>query len=1046
MLNFILEFSVRQRALVLLGAFGLLGAGLYSLMHLPIDAVPDLTGPQVQVNVAVPALAPEESERAVTRPIEMALSGMPGVLESRSLTKFGLSQVTIQFEDDTDIFRARQLVTERLTAVMRELPPGSALSLAPISTGLGEIFYYTLHWKKGAKEKPADEREGLMRLWETHEYVVKPHLRVVQGVAEINSNGGHQRQVTVEPMLDKLKAANMTFGELADIIRGNVENSGGGVISRDGAQLTVRSVGRVSTAEEIAKLPIKFGAAIAPLRVEDVAHVQWGSGFRGGAATMDGEEVVLGTVMMLMGQNARVVCHRVAPRLEELRDKLPPGMDLTVVYERSDLVEATVGTVEKNLVEGAVLVIVLLLVLLGNWRAALIVALAIPLSFLFAICGMVQGGWSGNLMSLGAVDFGLIIDGAVVMVENIIRRLGIKQHHLGRVLTSEERSREVLAASKQMASPMFFGVLIITIVYLPILTLTGVEGKMFRPMAVTVIFALAGALLLALTLMPAMCSFFLGGNIAEKENWIIAGLNRVFQPMLRAAIKLRWLVVLAAVGFFSFCGWRFSTLGAEFVPKLDEGAISLMAYREVGMNLNESLSQDLAIGKFLRKKFPQITRFYSRIGTSEVATDPMPPNETDMYVFYKPLSEWPQGPGLPRTKEDLIQAIDVEVNKVYPDQNFKFGQPIETRFNEMMEGSKAELTLRIYGIDFDVLDRLATQIKGILETTPGGEAELETDGRPSTVILQVKRDILTKYDIPLAEVNRAVSAGLGGEVVGQVVEGIRKRDIVVRLPEAERSKEDMIKGLPLRVGDFGMLTLGEAVDIRTEKTVEPIRHNRTQRRAALLVSVTGRDMEGFVNEASKRIKQEVKLPEGYSFEFGGTFKNLQEARARLLIVVPTALALILMLIFFAFGSIRQTLLVATGIPLALTGGIIALELRGMPFSITAAVGFIALSGVAVLNGLVLVNYFNELREEGMSVRDAVLTGVSTRLRPVMMTALVAALGFVPMALAHGAGAEVQRPLATVVIGGIISSTLLTLLLLPMLYDWIERSSKTPSAD
>jgi cobalt-zinc-cadmium resistance protein CzcA len=1045
MLNFILDFSVRQRALVLLGAFGLLGAGLFSLMHLPIDAVPDLTGPQVQVNVAVPALAPEESERAVTRPIEMALSGMPGVLDSRSLTKFGLSQVTIQFEDGTDIFRARQLVTERLTAVMRDLPPGSALSLAPISTGLGEIFYYTLHWKKGAKEKPADEREGLMRLWETHEYIVKPHLRVVQGVAEINSNGGHQRQVTVEPMLDKLKAANMTFGELADIIRGNVENAGGGVISRDGAQLTVRSVGRVSTAEEIAKLPIKFGAAIAPLSVQDVAHVQWGSGFRGGAATMDGEEVVLGTVMMLMGQNARVVCHRVAPRLEELREKLPPGMDLTVVYERSDLVEATVGTVEKNLVEGAVLVIVVLLVLLGNWRAALIVALAIPLSFLFAICGMVQGGWSGNLMSLGAVDFGLIIDGAVVMVENIVRRIGLKQHHLGRVLTSEERSCEVLAGSKQMASPMFFGVLIITIVYLPILTLTGVEGKMFRPMAVTVIFALTGALLLALTLMPAMCSFFLGGNIAEKDNWIIAGLNRVFQPMLRTVIRLRWLVVLAAVGFFAFCGWRFTTLGAEFVPKLDEGAIAMMAYRKVGMNLNESLSQDLAIGKFLREKFPQITRFYSRIGTSEVATDPMPPNETDIYVFYKPVAEWPQGPGLPRTKEDLIHAIDVEVNKVYPDQNFEFGQPIETRFNEMMEGSKAELTLRIYGIDFDVLEQLATQIKDILNTTPGGDAELETDGRPSTVILQVKRDVLTKYDIPLAEVNRAVSAGLGGEVVGQVVEGIRKRDIVVRLPEAQRSKEDMIKGLPLRVGAFGMLTLGDAVDIRTEKTVEPIRHNRTQRRAALLVGVKGRDMEGFVIEASARIKHEVKLPEGYSFEFGGTFENLQEARARLIIVVPTALALILMLIFFAFGSIRQTLLVATGIPLALTGGIIALELRGMPFSITAAVGFIALSGVAVLNGLVLVNYFNELREEGMAVRDAVLTGVATRLRPVMMTALVAALGFVPMALAHGAGAEVQRPLATVVIGGIISSTLLTLLLLPMLYDWIERSPKKPAA-
>ncbi|WP_395732212.1 efflux RND transporter permease subunit [Prosthecobacter sp.] len=1048
MLNFILEFSVRQRALVLLGAFGLLGAGLYSLMHLPIDAVPDLTGPQVQVNVAVPALAPEESERAVTRPIEMALSGMPGVLDSRSITKFGLSQVTVQFEDGADIFRARQLVTERLTAVMRDLPPGSSLSLAPISTGLGEIFYYTLHWKKGAKEKPADENEGLMRLWETHEYIVKPHLRVVQGVAEINSNGGHQRQVTVEPMLDKLKAANMTVGELAAIIRGNVENAGGGVINRGGEQLTIRSVGRVSTAEEIAMLPIKFGAAIEPLRVKDVAKVQWGAGFRGGAATMDGEEVVLGTVMMLMGQNARVVCHRVAPRLEELKEKLPAGMDVTVVYERSDLVEATVGTVEKNLLEGAVLVIVVLLILLGNWRAALIVALAIPLSFLFAICGMVQGGWSGNLMSLGAVDFGLIIDGAVVMVENIIRRIGVKQHHLGRILTKEERSREVLAGSKQMASPMFFGVLIITIVYLPILTLTGTEGKMFRPMAVTVIFALAGALLLALTLMPAMCSFFLGGNVAEKDNWIISALNRVFQPMLRAAIKMRWAVVLLAVAFFAFCGWRFSTLGAEFVPKLDEGSIAGMIYRKVGMSLKESLHEDLVLGKMVREKFPQVTSFFTRSGTSEVATDPMPPNETDFYVFYTPVSEWPKGPGLPTSKAELCAAIEKEALSEHEDQSIEFGQPIETRFNEMMEGSKAELTVRIYGIDFDLLEKLASQIRDIINNTPGGSAELETDGRTSTVVMQVKRDILTKYNVPLAELNHAVSAGLGGEVSGQVVEGNRKRDIVVRLPEEDRAKEEIMKSLPLRVGDFGMLSLGDAVDIRTEKTVEPIRHSRTQRRAALLVGVKDRDMEGFVNEATARIKKEVTFPEGYSFEFGGTFKNLQEARARLLIVVPTALALILMLIFFAFGSIRQTLLVATGIPLALTGGIIALELRGMPFSITAAVGFIALSGVAVLNGLVLVNYFNELREEGMSVRDAVLNGVATRLRPVMMTALVAALGFVPMALAHGAGAEVQRPLATVVIGGIISSTLLTLLLLPMLYDWIERSAKTeePSAD
>lgn len=1038
MLHYLLEFSLRQRALVLLGALGLFGAGLYALMHLPIDAVPDLTGPQVQVNVNVPALAPEESERAVTRPIEMALAGMPGVLDSRSITKFGLSQVTVEFEDGADIFRARQLVAERLTALMQDLPPGASLSLAPISTGLGEIFYYTVHWKKDAKEKPADDREGLMRLWETHEYVVKPMLRTVQGVAEINSNGGHQRQVTVEPMLDKLKAANMTVGELADIIRGNAENAGGGIINRDGEQLTIRSVGRVSTAEEIAKLPVKFGAAVQPLKVEDVATVQWGAGFRSGAATMDGTEVVLGTVMMLMGENARILCERVTPRLEQIREKLPPGMDITVVYQRSDLVNSTVGTVEKNLVEGAVLVVVVLLVLLGNWRAALIVALAIPLSFLFAICGMVQGGWSGNLMSLGAVDFGLIIDGAVVMVENIVRRLGLRQHHLGRVLTPKERSREVLAASKQMATPMFFGVLIITIVYLPILTLTGVEGKMFRPMAVTVIFALIGALLLALTLMPALCSFCLGGNVSEKENFIIAGLNRVFQPMLRMVIRLRWLVVVAAVGFFGFCGLRFASMGAEFVPKLDEGSIAGMVYRKVGMSLKESLKEDLALGKMVREKFPMVTRIFTRSGTSEVATDPMPPNETDFYIFYPPIEEWPKGPGMPATKQEMMAAIEAEVLREHEDETIEFGQPIETRFNEMMEGTKAELAVRIYGLDFDVLEKLATQIRDIINDTPGGEAEFETDGRPSTLVLEVKRDVLTKYNVPLSEVNRAVSAGLGGEVAGQIVEGNRRRDIVVRLPEDERAKEEVIRSLPLRVGEHGMISLGDAVELRNEKAVDPIRHSRTQRRAALLVNVKGRDMEGFVHEATARIKKETPMPEGYDFEFGGTFENLQEARARLAIVVPTALVLILMLIFFAFGSLRQTFLVATGIPLALTGGIVALDLRDMPFSITAAVGFIALSGVAVLNGLVLVNYFNELREEGQSVREAVLNGSATRLRPVMMTALVAALGFVPMALAHGPGAEVQRPLATVVIGGIISSTLLTLLLLPMLYDWMEQ--------
>ena len=1046
MLESLLAASLRHRLAVLLAAVALIVTGVFSLIHLAIDAVPDLTGPQVQINVTVPALAPEESERSVTRPIEMALAGMPGVTDSRSLTKFGLSQVTVDFENGTDIFRARQLVSERLSGLVQELPPGSSLSLAPVSTGLGEIFYYTLHWKQGAPERPADEQEALTRLWETHEYLVKPTLRTIQGVAEINNNGGHRRILAVEPDLSKLHSANLTVSDLAQILRNNVENAGGGIIQRNGEQLTVRSVGRVSSAAEIAALPIKFGATVKPITVGDVASVGWGTPFRGGASTMDGEEVVLGTVMMLMEQNARTVCGRVAPRINDMREKLPQGMDLTVVYNRADLVQSTTHTVAKNLAEGAVFVVVVLLALLGNWRAALIVATAIPLSFLFAVTGMVQSGWSGNLMSLGALDFGLIIDGAVVMVENIVRRIGVSQHHLGRVLTPQERSKEVLAASLQVARPMFFGVLIITIVYLPILALSGVEGKMFRPMAVTVILALLGALMLSLTLMPALCSFCLSGNVEEKENRLVATLQRVVGFILARALQHRVLVVTLAVLFFGFCTYQLTRLGAEFVPKLDEGSIAGMAYRKVGMSLQESLRQDLELGRRVRSKFPQVTRFFSRSGTSEVATDPMPPNETDFYVFYKPLAKWPKTPGMPATKEELCKAIEQEVLNINPDTSVEFGQPIETRFNEMMEGTKAELAVLIFGSEYETLESLAHQIRDILNRTPGGSAELETDGRTTSLVLTPKRDILSKYNLPLAEINRAVSSALGGETVGQIVDGNRKRDVVVRIPEGLRHQDDTIRSIPLRVGETGFLHLGQVVDLHLEKTVEPIRHSRTQRRAALLVSISqGRDMESFVKEATETIRKEVRFPEGYSFEFGGSFENLQEARSRLAVVVPSALVLILTLIYMAFNSLSQMLLVATGIPLALTGGILALSLRQMPFSITAAVGFIALSGVAVLNGLVLVNYFNDLREEQVSTKEAVLRGVEARLRPVLMTALVAALGFIPMALADGPGAEVQRPLATVVIGGIISSTVLTLLILPVLYAWIEDKPKSTAS-
>ena len=1043
MIDSILEFSLKQRSLVLLAALTLLGFGIWSAFQLPIDAVPDLTGIQVQINTEVPALAPEESEKAVTRPIELEMQGLPGVEDMRSITKFGLSQVTMNFADGTDIYRARQLVTERLQGVLAILPPGAVPKLAPISTGLGEILYYTLSWKPGGDQRPSDFAESLMQLRDAQEYIVKPMLRTVSGVAEINSSGGYARQIVVEPDVSKLTAANLTVADLAAVIKANADNAGGGIISQGSEQLTIRAVSRVQSSEEIADLPVKFTGAVEPLRVRDLARVALGERYRTGAATYNGEECILGTVMMLAGENARVICKRVEPRLEEVRHKLPAGIVLTAVYERSDLVDRTIGTVKKNLTEGAVLVVVVLMLLLGNWRAALIVALAIPLSFLFALMGMNRFGISGNLMSLGAVDFGLIIDGAVVMVENIVRQLGERQHQLGRNLTPEERSSVVLSASKQVGAPMFFGVVIITVVYLPILSLSGVEGKMFHPMAFTVILALTGALLLALTLMPVLCTYFLSGRITEKDNFLIRGVKFIYRPSLYLALRFRYLSVIVALGLMAGAGFLFSKLGAEFVPKLDEGAITTMVYKEVGMSLEKSLEMQLQAEKVVLKNFPEVTYVFDRIGTSEVATDPMAANENDFYIFYKPLSEWPRTPGRPQNKRELCEQIEAAINAEVPGHHFEFAQPIEMRFNEMLEGSKSELSLKIFGPDFDELERIATSAKDLVNRVQGGTAELEVDGRTTNLVLNVKRAELRKRNLSAEAVNSAVAVALGGETVGSMMQGNRRYDIVVRLPEAQRADEKAIAALPVRVGEMALIPLGQLVDFKKEKVVEPITHELTQRKVGLMIGVKDRPMEGFVNEASAVLDKELKLPEGYSYEFGGSFKNLNEARARLTLVVPAALALILLLIYLSFRSVRQTLLIATGIPLALTGGIAALWLREMPFSITAAVGFIALSGVAVLNGLVMLTYYNDLLEEGRSLRDAVIEGSLTRLRPVLMTALVAALGFIPMAIATGPGAEVQRPLATVVIGGILSSTILTLILLPVLFYMTGKKSTAP---
>jgi len=1032
MIDKILKFSLRQRPFVLLAAIGLFAAGLWSAVRLPIDAVPDITGVQVQINTEVAALAAEESERLVTRPIEIAMAGLPGVEEMRSLTKFGLSQLTLQFGDGTDIYRARQLVTERLQSALDKLPAGISPKLAPISTGLGEIFYYSVNYKPNA-QRPASAMEQLHELSEIQEYTIKPLLRTVPGIAEINESGGYERQLVIQPRPQALETAGMTFSELAEVIAANVENAGGGIINRGAEQLTIRAVSRANTLDELAALPVKFGAAVEPLRVRDVADVVYGVRFRTGAATLDGEEAVIGTTMMLAGENSREIAQRVKDRIAEIQTKLPENIEIRAQYDRSILINKTIATVQKNLFEGAIFVVAVLFLLLGNWRAALIVTLAIPLSFLFAITGMLRGQVSGNLMSLGAIDFGLIIDGAVVIVENIVRQLGARQHELGRVLTRDERNATVLSASKQVATPMFFGVLIITIVYIPILALTGIEGKMFHPMAITVMLALAGALLIALTLMPVLCSFLLRGKISEKESIIIRAAKGVYRPLLLAALKLRYLVVLAAIALFIGSIVLFRTLGAEFTPKLDEGSITAMLYKPVGMSMDESLKSDIEVTNKLRAAFPELTRIFTRIGTSDIATDPMPPNESDVYVFYKPIEEWPKTNGRPQNKAELREQMEAELKKINPEYNILFAQPIEMRFNEMLEGTKAELSVKIFGDDYNVLEKLAGQIKGILENTPGAaQVEFETEGRTPQLVINAKRVMLQRYNLQAAEVNKAVNAALAGQVVGMAVEGDKRREIVVRMPEQLRADDEQIKALPLRVGQNGLVHLDRVVDFETTKVVEPILRDDGHRRAALMVNLGGRDIQSFVRDAEQRIREQVKMPEGYIFEFGGQFKNLEEARARLMIVVPAALVLIFILIFLAFGSIREALLIYSGIPLAVTGGVLALWLRGMPFSITAAIGFVALSGVAVLNGLVMISYFNELRKEGRSVRDAAVEGALTRFRPVLMTAFVASLGFVPMAIATGTGAEVQRPLATVVIGGVLSSTFLTLIVLPVL--------------
>lgn len=1044
MLNHFLEFVMRQRAAVLLGTLVLIAVGIWAALRLPIDAVPDITNPQIQINTAVPALAPEEVEKLVSFPIESEMAGLPDMVELRSLSKFGLSQITMTFRDGVDLYRMRQLVTERLQGVLEDLPPGLTPKLAPIATGLGEIFYYSLDYTADAPHKPSTREEQLMALRQIQEYTVKPLLRGTEGVAEVNTSGGYEKQIVIQPDPTRLASAGMSLDSLAEIVEQNTRNAGGGTIEVGGEQLVIRATSRVTSSEEIAKIPLKFGAGVHPILLGEVATVGIGSSFRSGASTQDGKEALVGAAIMLAGGNSRLVAESVRAKLADIQQKLPPGVVIHALYDRSELVNRTIHTVEKNLVEGALLVVVVLFALLGNWRAAVIVALVIPLSMLFAVTGMVKLGLSGNLMSLGAIDFGLIIDGAVVMVENIVRHLGEKQHQLGRRLNTRERSVEVLRSAKEVANPMFFGVLIITVVYVPLLALQGIEGKMFKPMAVVVMLALGGSLVLALSLMPVLCSFFLSGKIQEKDNWLVTLTKRIYTPLLQFGLRFRWLVVLPMFALFGFSLFLFSRMGAEFIPQLDEGDFTVQLIRSASAGLTSALELQKQSEEVLRREFPgEIKEVFSRIGTAEVATDPMGPNVADTYIMLQPQEKWRLVNGHRISKEKLGALMRQTLIDRIPGQNLLLSQPIQMRFNEIMAGARADLMCKIFGESYEELERVASEVRTVIENTPGGqEAEFDAIGKVPMIEIQPDREAMRKFNVHADDLNRLVEAALAGKEVGTVIEGNRRTPIVLRLSEDRRTDIEAMKQLPLRTEGGGLLALGQIAKVKLVEQVNQIAREDTQRRVAILINVRGRDTASFVADATRAIREKVKFPDGYYFEFGGQFKNLQEAKQRLAIVVPLALILIFVLIFLSFGSLRQAVLIFLCVPLAVTGGIFALYLRGMPFTISAGVGFIALSGIAVLNGIMLISFINQLREQGLGVREAVVEGTLTRLRPKLMTALVASLGFVPMAIATGAGAEVQRPLATVVIGGVVTSTFLTLLVVPVLYDWIERRTKT----
>ena len=1041
MINAILRFSVERRFLTLSLILVLVGVGVWSFQRLPIDAVPDITNVQVQINTEAPGYSPLEAEQRITFPVETALYGLPNLSYTRSLSRYGLSQVTVVFEEGTDIYFARNLINERLGAIKSALPPGLEPEMGPIATGLGEIFMYTVEALPGAAQADGSPLDATA-LREIQDWIIKPQLAQVPGVIEVNTIGGYDKQYHVTPSPQRLLEFGITVDELVSALRANNTNRGAGYIERNGQQLLVRSPGQLATIGDIEQVVIANRDG-APVRVADVAEVAIGKELRTGAATRDGKETVMGTAMMLVGENSRAVAQAVAEKLDAIQPSLPDGVKVEAVYDRTALVDKAIATVEKNLLEGALLVIVVLFLLLGNLRAALITAAVIPLSMLATITGMVRSGVSANLMSLGALDFGLIVDGAVIIVENCIRRLSQAQHQ-GQ-LALKERLQLVFEATNEVIRPSLFGVAIITVVYLPIFALTGVEGKMFHPMAATVVMALLAAMVLSLTVVPAAVAVFMGGKISEKESPVISGAKSLYRPALRVAMRFRWLVLGGATTLVAVCLWLATTLGSEFIPQLDEGDIALHALRIPGTGLEQSIEMQSQLEERL-KAFGEVDKVFAKIGTPEVATDPMPPSVADNFVILKPRSQWPDPD---KTKDELVAEM-AEAVEMLPGNKYEFTQPIEMRFNELISGVRADLGIKVFGDD---LDQLLTSANDVLEVVESMEGAADTRVEQVTGLpmlsVHPKRMALSRYGLTVDDLQDLVAAGVGGENAGLIYEGDRRFQLVVRLPEDIRRDVNSLADLPVPLPDGGYVPLSEVAELELAPAPNQISRENGKRRVVVTANVRDRDLGGFVEEAQARIADDVDLPAGYWLDYGGTFEQLQSASQRLAIVVPVTLAIILALLVMAFGSLKDALIIFTGVPLALTGGVLSLWLRDMPLSISAGVGFIALSGVAVLNGLVMIAFIRDLWHEQGDLMKAIVEGALIRLRPVLMTALVASLGFVPMALNTGTGAEVQRPLATVVIGGIISSTLLTLFVLPVLYALLHgrsASNSTPTGD